>query len=134
MSEALNNSSSAYIPGVCNINPAEVAKRRKAGHFGLVLFIVLLIVLVVLSVSRYIRIILFVPAFISAIGYLQAKNKFCVGYASAGSQHADDIESAVPVTEAAYLEADKKRTKELYLQAAIVSLILMAVTLVIPHV
>ena len=32
----IGDASSEYRPGVCNIGPAEIARRRMAGHVGLV--------------------------------------------------------------------------------------------------
>lgn len=66
--------SGAYQPGVCNINTAEIAKRRRIGRAGLAAFAVLLIALLLLSISRYYRIILVLPAMLCASGYLQARN------------------------------------------------------------
>ena len=40
----------AYIPGVCNINHAEIARRRMAGYIGLAIFVVMLAVLLFLPV------------------------------------------------------------------------------------
>jgi predicted nucleic acid-binding Zn ribbon protein len=135
MSDPVATSPSAYVPGVCNINPNEVKKRRNVGHIGLVILVVLLVVFLVLNISRYIRIILFLPAFISAIGYLQAKNKFCVGYGGAGQQHADtDSALAVKVTEVPALSADKKRSRQLNLQAFIAALVITVITILIPHI
>ena len=73
------NEATNYVPGVCNINTKEVAQRRKAGYFGLLLTIILLAALFGLDLNHYYRAVLFVPLFIAAIGFLQARHKFCVG-------------------------------------------------------
>ena len=41
-----------YEPGVCNIGPAEIARRRRAGHLGLAATLVLLVVLVAVDAAR----------------------------------------------------------------------------------
>lgn len=81
----------AYIPGMCNINAAEVAYRRKAMWFGIGTAVTLLIGLLALSAVWWVRIlVLFVPVYIGAIGYLQVKNRFCASYGSKGQQNANE--------------------------------------------
>ena len=38
-----------YRPGICNIGPAEIARRRRAGHVGLLVTIVAFAALVVID-------------------------------------------------------------------------------------
>ncbi|CAN5178502.1 hypothetical protein BH09PAT3_BH09PAT3_5350 [soil metagenome] len=124
---------SSYIPGVCNINTAETNQRRKAGYVGLGLFVVLLVVMLALPIDTAYRLVLILPAMISAIGFLQARNHFCVGYANAGMQNADE-DSTDPLT-IALAEAvtkDKKRARQMYLQALIIAIVAGGVTLLIP--
>lgn len=133
MTQATTPQSNAYIPGVCNINTAEIAYRRKAGHLGVAIFVVLLAIMVGLGMSRWIRVALFLPAFLAAIGYLQAQKKFCVGYGAAGTQNATEgSAAATAITDKAALAKDKKRTREINLQSAAIGLIAAALTLVIP--
>lgn len=73
-----------YEPGVCNIGPAEIARRRRAGHAGLAVTVVLFAVLVALGVPHWARLVLIVPAAGSASGYLQAWLHFCAGFGSQG--------------------------------------------------
>jgi hypothetical protein len=74
----------AYRPGVCNIGPAEIRRRRWTGHVGLVAALVLLAVLIAIDAAPISRLIVGVPAMISASGYLQAWLKFCAGFAQIG--------------------------------------------------
>lgn len=73
-----------YRPGVCNIGPAEIRRRRWTGHVGLVAAVVLLAALVVLDAPPITRLVVGIPAMISASGYLQAWLKFCAGFAQIG--------------------------------------------------
>jgi hypothetical protein len=41
-----------YRPGVCNIGPAEIARRRMFGHSGVIASIALLVALVALAADR----------------------------------------------------------------------------------
>jgi hypothetical protein len=73
-----------YSPGVCNINPQETRSRKQAFYIGSAAVVSLLGIFYILDVSAIIGLIIFVPAWIAALGYIQAKHKFCVGYAALG--------------------------------------------------
>lgn len=73
-----------YIPGVCNIGPAERAKRRQSGIAAVVVTFVLLIILLTLNVSKYWRLALILPASAAASGFLQDAFHFCAGFGMKG--------------------------------------------------
>lgn len=126
-----NATTSNYVPGVCNINTAEIKRRRAGGHIGLAAFVALFIGLVVLDANNYFRLVLLAPALLAATGYLQAKNKFCVGYAGAGMQHADEDDAAVKVAAAAAAK-DARRAKQINRQAFIVAILVTAIAVILP--
>jgi hypothetical protein len=82
--QAATHRSSEYQPGVCNIGPAEIARRRRAGHTGLIAAIGLFAALVLIGAPDWTRLMVAAPAIISASGYLQAHLRFCAGFGSAG--------------------------------------------------
>lgn len=123
----------AYVPGECNINSAEIAKRRNIGHVGLVVLIIILVILIVIGANRYYRILLFLPAILSANGYLQAKNRFCVGYAMSGKQNARQGSSkASAIIDDSAREIDKNRAKSMNLQTTAIALIVTIIVLLLP--
>jgi hypothetical protein len=127
--------SAAYVPGVCNINTEEIRSRRNVGRFGLGLFVVLLVVLLIANVNRWFRIILFLPGFLAAIGYLQANNKFCVGYASAGRQNAEEGSSkAKKIADEGALTTDKQRARMMNLEAFGIAVVATIVAIILPHI
>jgi len=73
-----------YIPGVCNIGPAEINKRRQSGWFGLGATILLWVAFWVFRVPAIWRLFLFFPAAMSATGFLQAALHFCAGFGMLG--------------------------------------------------
>ena len=73
-----------YRPGVCNIGPAEIARRRRAGHLGLLVTVAAFAALVAIDAPPLARLILVLPAAAAASGYLQAWLKFCAGFGSRG--------------------------------------------------
>lgn len=113
----------SYVPGVCNINRTEIAYRKKAGYAGLAVLVVTFAALLALDVSSWFRLVLFVPAFVAAIGFLQARNKFCVAYGAAGKQNAvEGTKEAVSVTDKLSLVRDKIKVRSMNLQAAVIAL------------
>ncbi len=128
MSETAN-----YIPGMCNIDPKEVLKRRQLGYMGLAATALLLAVFIAFDASWWIRLLIFIPAFTGATGFLQAKNKFCVGFASAHIQNVDTGDK-VKVTDQKSLLLDKLKARKMNLQAFGIALIVTLITLVIPSI
>ncbi len=80
----LSISDDGYQPGACNIGPAEITRRRQAGHVGLAVTIVALVGLVAIDAPPVARLLIALPAATSASGYLQARFKFCAGFGSKG--------------------------------------------------
>jgi len=73
-----------YIPGVCNIGPAEIRMRRRGGWFGLGATIFLWAVFIVFRVPGPWRLFLFLPAAAGATGFIQAAMHFCAGFGLRG--------------------------------------------------
>jgi hypothetical protein len=123
----------AYIPGVCNINYEEIAYRKKSAKLGAALFVILLAAMLALGLGRWVRLALFVPAFLAAISYLQAKHKFCVAYGAAGVQNATEgSKSASAITDKAALAKDKARTRQLNAQAVGFAALATGLALLLP--
>jgi hypothetical protein len=90
-----------YIPGVCNIGAAEIKQRRYIGWLAAGAAILLWAALVQLNFAREWRVLLFLPAFVAAIGYLQAAWHFCAKFGLHGvfnfrstTGHTDTVEQA----------------------------------------
>ena len=128
----MTNQLTNYIPGVCNINPVEIRRRRQAGHIGLVLSVVVIVGLIALHAPWYLRLVAFLPLFLSATGYLQARHKFCVGYASAGVQHADDDSAALKIDDASMRKADTLKARMINLQAFLIAAIITGLIALLP--
>lgn len=73
-----------YIPGVCNIGPAERKMRRMSGVASSVVTGLILIVLIVTDAPLWWRLILIIPAAGAAIGFLQDALHFCAGFGMKG--------------------------------------------------
>jgi len=73
-----------YIPGVCNIGPAEIAKRRRSGWAGAAATVAVWAALAAVDAPPPLRLLTFFPATMAAAGFLQAAMHFCAyfGFAS----------------------------------------------------
>jgi hypothetical protein len=78
-----------YVAGACNIGPAEIALRRRAGHVGLATTAVLGAALIRSDLPRPWRLTLALPAAGAAAGYLQARARFCADFGYRGVYNFD---------------------------------------------
>jgi MFS family permease len=102
-----------YRPGVCNIGPAEIARRRRSGHVGVITAVILFGVLVAIDAPPLARFLVAAPAIIAASGYLQAWLKFCAGFGSAGVFNFGDVGATEAVADAAAKRADRRRALQI---------------------
>jgi hypothetical protein len=103
-----------YQPGACNIGPAEIAARRRAGHTGVIAAGALLVVLIALDAPAWSRIAVALPAAVAASGYLQAAMRFCAAYGWAGVFNLSrDLRATRSVAEAAARRADRRKALEI---------------------
>ena len=102
-----------YQPGVCNIGPAEIARRRRSGLTGVIAAVALLAVLIAIGAPPLARLLVAAPAVIAASGYLQAWLKFCAGFGSIGVFNFGDVGTTTGVVDAAARRADRRRAIEI---------------------
>jgi len=76
--------SQQYIPGVCNIGRAEIKLRKIVGWIALATTVALWAALAAVGASAAWRLVLFVPATVAAIGFLQAAWHFCANFGLRG--------------------------------------------------
>jgi hypothetical protein len=73
-----------YIPGVCNIGPAERRARKMGGWLGLGATIVLWGIFIAARTPQIWRLFIFLPASMAATGFLQSAMHFCAGFGMKG--------------------------------------------------
>ncbi|HSW41197.1 MAG TPA: hypothetical protein VLM76_01665, partial [Patescibacteria group bacterium] len=73
-----------YRPGACNIGRAEIARRRRAGVFGLGAAGVLAAALLLVDAPAAARWLVALPLAGGAVGLLQARFRFCAAFGLAG--------------------------------------------------
>jgi hypothetical protein len=99
-----------YVPGSCNIGPAEIALRRRAGHAGLVVTAALGAALLRSDLPRAWRLTLAVPAAGAASGYLQAHERFCADFGWRGVYNFDRRGQEQPVAGDNALAQDRRKS------------------------
>lgn len=74
----------SYVPGVCNIGPAEIRRRRTIGIAGSGAAVVVLAACLAVGAPRPVRALVALPATAGASGFLQAAAHFCSGFGLRG--------------------------------------------------
>ena len=122
--------SQQYTPGVCNIGPAERRQRRIGGILGSVVTVLVFVALIVTDAHWAWRLILIIPASAAAIGFLQDRMHFCVGF---GMQGLFNVINSAGVTNNVELEefrqADRRKAITILLYSLAIGLLVAAVSL-----
>lgn len=107
----------AYIPGVCNIGPAEIRKRNTVAWVGLGATIVLWIFFVMADTRPLFRLFIGIPAMMSAMGFIQARLHFCAYFGLAALFNFDDVGKTDSVSQAAFCAQDRKKAWQIIVSA-----------------
>ena len=121
-----------YRPGVCNIGPEEIARRRRAGHAGLVASVALLAVLVALDAPPLLRLTVALPAAAAASGYLQARLKFCAGFGSRGVFNFGPLGRTDAVADADSRARDRTRANQIGLASLAIGVVVGVAAVILP--
>jgi hypothetical protein len=121
-----------YEPGTCNIGPAEIARRRRTGHTGVIASLVVLAILLVVHAPPVARLVVFLPAAIAASGYLQSRLRFCAGFGWLGVFNVEDVGTAQQVADAAARARDRAMAVRVGLASAALGAIAAVIALALP--
>ena len=100
-----------YQPGVCNIGPAQQRRRLLLGIASFLLAAGLVAAVVAVGWPRWALLLSVFPLYGAAMGYLQYRERFCVGFAGIGVFDVGD--GTNQVLDEAALAADRKRAVRL---------------------
>ena len=120
-----------YAPGVCNIGPEEISRRRTIGWIGLLAAIVLFAALFLTGVNPWWRLFVFLPATMSASGFLQATMKFCVGFAQKGVYNLGPIGSVQPVADKEAAAKDRKHGMSITGYSVLIGVVVTVIAILI---
>jgi hypothetical protein len=121
-----------YQPGVCNIGREEIARRRMAGHVGLIATLVGLAVLIYIGAPPVTRLVAILPAAASASGYLQAWLKFCAGFGSRGIFNFGAVGKTTGVADELARSMDRSRSRQISLWAFAIGVVVGVVAVLLP--
>ena len=120
--------SDQYVPGSCNIGPAEIAMRRRAGHAGLAVTAALGAALLRSDLHPAWRLTLALPAAGTAAGYLQARQRFCADFGWRGVYNFDRRGQEQPVAGDDALAQDRRRARQIAAASAAIGVGVALVT------
>jgi hypothetical protein len=121
-----------YEPGVCNIGPDEIARRRRAGHIGLGVTLIVFAALVAVGAPPLARLLLAIPAAGAAAGYVQAWSRFCAGFGSRGVFNLGPIGEAQQVVDAAARRQDLAKATQITLASLAIGVVVGVVAVLLP--
>ena len=97
-----------YRPGTCNIGTEEVRRRYRIGFIGLFSMIGYILFVKWLDLPDIYKLGLFIPAFYSVSGFLQAAKKFCYVYGWKGLSSLSGMRKFQTVNDKKFLKQDLK--------------------------
>jgi hypothetical protein len=121
-----------YVPGVCNIGPAEIARRRRSGHVAFVATVVLLVTLVVIEAPPLVRFVVALPAAVAAACYLEVRYRFCAGLGSLGLFNFGELGRHDAVVDPADRARDRAMARRIGLTAALIGLAVGILAAILP--
>ncbi len=126
------NSGGDYIPGTCNIGPAEIKARRNVAYISALLSIVLIILLIVLHADKLWRLTLFPLATSAAISFQQWYFHFCVNFGLKGVFNFGDIGKTFTVEQKENFQKDRAKAWKMIITGIIIGLITTSVFYILP--
>ena len=122
----------SYVPGVCNIGPAEIARRQRSGITASIATVVLFAVLVAVHAPVLARLVVFVPAAVAAAGFLQARLRFCAGFGWLGVFNFGDVGTTDHVAEVAARARDRRLAVRIAVASGIAGAVVGVAAVVLP--
>ncbi|TKX73146.1 hypothetical protein EXE46_14765 [Halorubrum sp. GN11_10-6_MGM] len=114
-----------YQPGVCNIGPTQQRRRLLLGVGSLAVAAAFVAAVVTLSWPRWALIAAVLPLYGAAMGALQYRERFCIGFAGMGVFDVGD--GANEIQNEAALAADRKKAVRLNAKAVGIGVVATAV-------
>jgi hypothetical protein len=114
---------SEYVPGVCNIGPAEIRRRMQVGWVGAGATILLWASFLIFRVPAPWRLTLFLPALVGATGFLQAAFHFCAGFGMHGVYNfGSKVGKTETVDQAEFRLKDRRKSLLIFLYSVLIGI------------
>ncbi len=122
-----------YIPGVCNIGNGEIKRRKMAGWAGLIITVLLCGLLIYSNTPPVLRLAVFIPATMSAIGFLQARFHFCAYFGMRGVYNFKyEIGVTEAVEEADFRAQDRRKAWRVIIYSVIIGIVVAVIAYYLP--
>lgn len=124
--------SDEYESGVCNIGPGEIAHRMNLARLGLLVTLGFLALLLLTDVPQLLRFAVALPAWGTAVAYLQVRRRFCAGFAARGVFNFGEVGSTQRVEDPRLRARDRRRALDLVLTGLFVGVVAGAIAVLLP--
>lgn len=124
--------SDVYRPGVCNIGPAEIRRRRMSGWIGLALAVVFLVIAFALALPAPWRLLVALPVGLAAGGFLQAAFRFCARFGMSGLFNFGDVGVEEAVHEAEYRRKDQRKAVSIVALSLLIAVVVAVAAFLVP--
>jgi hypothetical protein len=121
-----------YESGVCNIGPDEIAQRLTLAHIGLLITLGFLALLLITHVPLLVRFSVALPAWGTAVAYLQAWRRFCVAFGTLGVFNFGQVGTTQRVEDPVARARDRRRALEMVLMGLVAGVAAGAVAVLLP--
>ena len=125
-------SDSTYIAGTCNIGEKEIRRRQFVAVIGAILSLVSLIGFISTDSTRSVRVGIFLPLMIAAVGFVQSRSKFCLAYGFAGTFNFGKLGDLSRVSDPVSKAADRATALRILTKSFLLAAIATAVVVVLP--
>ncbi len=110
-----------YIPGACNIGKSEIERRKQGGWIGLIVTVILYAILAYFEIPRIWRLIIFFPATMAVIGFLQARMHFCAYFGMVGVfNFGPEVGKTDTVEQAEFRAADRRKAWQIIIYSVFI--------------
>ena len=124
--------SQEYIAGSCNIGNGEIRRRQVVALAGAVISATSLVGLLNTDAARTARFTLFFPLMVFAIGFIQARKKFCLAYGFMGTFNFGKLGQISRVSDPMAKKADRKTALTILAQSFFLALGLTLAAFALP--
>lgn len=107
--EPITNKGDSYAPGICNIGPAEVARRRRVGWAGVAGCLGVVAAVSIAGVGPLWMLGVWLPASLGASGFIQARLHFCAHFGWRGRYNFDELGTEQLVLASEARRQDRRR-------------------------
>jgi hypothetical protein len=126
------NTKGDYIPGTCNIGPAEIKARRNVALVSAIISVGLIIILPLIHADKILRLVVFFPATSAGVGFQQWYNHFCVAFGLKGVFNFGDIGKTFTVEQKENFKKDRTKAQKMISIGVLFGLVIAILFYILP--